>query len=103
MERMINWDPAKGRNADPVECKAIGGRIGAFGPVQRCFISIKAWLAEAPGNVAGEFCNPGCGRAFPALMTAEDVQQSRAKNMLVLTSADGMPFGYTQASKCRGK
>lgn len=52
----INWDPAKGRNADPVECKAIGGRMGAFGPVQRCFISIKAWLAEAPGNVVGGGC-----------------------------------------------
>jgi hypothetical protein len=99
----IMWDPTKGRNADPAECKAIGGRMGAFGPVQRCLISIKAWLARAPGNVVGEYCNPGWGRAFPALMTAEDVQQCRAKNMLVWTSADGAPFGYEQASKCIGK
>jgi hypothetical protein len=49
----IMWDPAKGRNADPVECKAIGGRMGALGPVRRCFISIKAWLDKAPGNVVG--------------------------------------------------
>ena len=99
----IFWDPSKGPNANPEDCKAIGGMMQGGPRVRRCFIAIKVWLARAPGNVVGEECIPGQGRANPVLLSPEDVQTLKARNELVWTSADGKPFGYEQASKCSGK
>jgi len=99
----IFWDTSKGPDANPADCKAVGGMMQGHLGVRRCFISIKAWLARAPGNVVGEECIPGQGRAIPVLLSPEDVQNLKAHNQLVWTSADGKPFGYEQASKCNGK
>ncbi len=98
----IMWLPAN-TDADPVACKKMGGTMEHFYTTQRCFMAIKTWLALAPGNTVGEECVPGSGQSFPVLMTAKDVQYARAKHMLPWTSADGVPFGYAQASQCRGK
>ena len=99
----IFWDPSKGQEPDPADCKALKGMMEGPPGIQRCFISIKAWLALAPGNVIGELCVPGQGRAIPALLRPEDVQNLRARNLLVWTNADAGPFGYEQGRKCNGK
>jgi hypothetical protein len=99
----IMWNPANGPDADPAGCKAVGGSMKSFGGFERCFLPIKAWLAQAPGNVVAELCMRGQGQALPALMTAKDVQLVKSNGMLAWTSADGVPYGYEQAAKCRGK
>jgi hypothetical protein len=99
----IYWDTSKGPDANPADCKAVGGAMRGPPGSRRCFIAIKTWLALAPGNVIGEICNPGQGRAIPVLLTADDAQYVKSRNRLVWTSADGKPFGYEQASKCDGK
>lgn len=97
----IFWNPAEGKNADPVQCKAQGGQLENFYGAQRCFTTVKKWLAAASGNVVGEICGPKGTSAFPALMDAKDVQEVKAKNALAWTSADSVPFGYKQSSYCQ--
>lgn len=71
--------------------------------IRRCFISIKTWLARAPGNVVGEEYIPGKGKAVAVLLTAQDVQYLKTQNLLAWTSTDGKPFGYQQLGMCNGK